>query len=42
LYKVAEISSHSEYSYYGSVSIAYEIFSNDNYPGIVKLQYNAQ
>jgi hypothetical protein len=27
LYKVAEISSHGEYSYYGSVFIAFEIFS---------------
>jgi hypothetical protein len=25
LYKVAEISSHGEYSYYGSVCIAFEI-----------------
>jgi hypothetical protein len=26
LFKVAEISSHGEYSYYGSVFIAFEIF----------------
>jgi hypothetical protein len=42
MYQVAEISSHGEYSYYGSVFIAFEIFPNHNYPGIVKLQYNAQ
>jgi hypothetical protein len=30
-YKVAEISSHGKYSYYGSVFIAFEIFSNHNY-----------
>jgi hypothetical protein len=29
--KVAEISSHGEYSYYGSVFIAFEIFSIHNY-----------
>jgi hypothetical protein len=27
LYKVAEISSHGKYSYYGSVFIAFEVFS---------------
>jgi hypothetical protein len=31
LYKVAEISSHGEYSYYGSIFIAFEIFPNHNY-----------
>jgi len=31
LYKVAEISSHGKYSYYGSVFIVFEIFSNHNY-----------
>jgi hypothetical protein len=31
LYKVAEISSHGKYSYYGSVFIAFEVFSNHNY-----------
>jgi hypothetical protein len=31
LFKVAEISSHGEYSYYGSVFIAFEIFPNHNY-----------
>jgi hypothetical protein len=30
LYKIAEISSHGEYSYYGSVFIAFEIFPNHN------------
>jgi hypothetical protein len=31
LYKVAEISSHGEHSYYGSVFIAFEIFPIHNY-----------
>jgi hypothetical protein len=31
LFKVTEISSHGEYSYYGSVFIAFEIFPNHNY-----------
>jgi hypothetical protein len=39
---LTEISSHGEYSYYGSVFIAFEMFPNHNYPGIVKLQYNTQ
>jgi hypothetical protein len=31
LFKVAEISSHGEYSYYGSVFIGFEIFLNHCY-----------